>query len=283
MNGLIHQSFKKVKIVRKYDARLEELYNVRRYWRSKSDENSKEELEKVENELAEKYSETMYKKNMSEVKAMSSEEGGYNPGHLWKLKKKLAPRHVEPPTAMRDSQGKLLTSGEEIKVETMKHYKKVFENKEIDKDMKNHKTQREILCQARLKEAAENKTPPWTVEDVRTAIKGLNRGISKDPYGLPNELFKEGVAGEGLIKAVTILMNRIKDKPQDYPESMELCNVSSIYKNKGDRSSFDSHRGVFRTTVLRNILNRLIYDEEYSTVDSNLTDCNVGSRKKRNI
>ena len=40
---------------------------------------------------------------------------------------------------------------------------------------------------------------------------------------------------------------------------------------------------MLRTTVLRNILDRLIYDKEYSTVDSNLTDCNVGSRKKRNI
>ena len=78
-------------------------------------------------------------------------------------------------------------------------------------------------------------------------------------------------------------MNRIKDNLQDYPESMELCNVRSIYKNKGDRSSFDSHRGVFRTTVLRNILDRLIYNEEYNTVDSNLTDCNVGSKKKQNI
>ena len=42
-----------------------------------------------------------------------------------------------------------------------------------------------------MKEVAQKKTPPWTVV---TAINGLNRGISKDPYGLPNELFKKGVA-----------------------------------------------------------------------------------------
>ena len=91
---------------------MEELYNVRRYWRSRSDENSKEELEKVENELAEKYSETMYKKIMSEVKVMSSEEGGYNPGHLWKLKKKLAPRHVETPTAIRPGEASHIRRGD---------------------------------------------------------------------------------------------------------------------------------------------------------------------------
>ena len=78
-------------------------------------------------------------------------------------------------------------------------------------------------------------------------------------------------------------MNKIKSNPKEYPPSMDLCNITSIYKNKGDKSDFNSHRGVFRTTTLRNILDRLIYEDEYYTVDENLSDCNVGSRKKRNI
>ena len=78
-------------------------------------------------------------------------------------------------------------------------------------------------------------------------------------------------------------MNKLKDNPQEYPAAMEVCNITSIYKNKGDRNLFDSHRGVFRTTTLHNIMDRLIYNDEYTNIDSNLTDCNVGSRKKRNI
>ena len=85
------------------------------------------------------------------------------------------------------------------------------------------------------------------------------------------------------MNAVVKLMIRLKENPQAYPEAMQLCNVTSIYKNKGDRNDFDSHRGVFRTTVLRNIMDRLIYIDEYQNVDENLTDCNVGCRKKRNI
>ena len=64
---------------------------------------------------------------------------------------------------------------------------------------------------------------------------------------------------------------------------MDICNVTCLYKNKGDKNMFDSHRGVFRTTILRNILERLIYNDEYNTVDAGLTDCNVGCRKKRNV
>ena len=36
-------------------------------------------------------------------------------------------------------------------------------------------------------------------------------------------------------------------------------------------------------TVLRNILDCLIYNDLYQTIDSNLSDCYVGNRKGRNI
>ena len=52
---------------------------------------------------------------------------------------------------------------------------------------------------------------------------------------------------------------------------------------KGDINNFDSYRGIFRSTVLRNVLDRLRYNDAYETFDNNLTDCNIGSRKRRNI
>ena len=43
------------------------------------------------------------------------------------------------------------------------------------------------------------------------------------------------------------------------------------------------YRGFFRSTVLRSILDRLIYHNVYTVINSNLTDANVGARKERNI
>ena len=40
---------------------------------------------------------------------------------------------------------------------------------------------------------------------------------------------------------------------------------------------------MFRITVLRSILDKLIYLDEYGSIDQNLTDANVGGRKGRNI
>ena len=78
------------------------------------------------------------------------------------------------------------------------------------------------------------------------------------------------------------LMNRIKSD-QVFPDCFEPCNITSIWKSKGAKNDFENYRGVFRVTVFRNILDRLIYNDQYPDIDSQLTDCNVGSRKHRNI
>ena len=96
-----------------------------------------------------------------------------------------------------------------------------------------------------------------------------------------NKLFKRDFAGSDLRNALLVLMNMIKEQLV-YTHALEACNISSIYK-KGKRNSFDNYRGVFRLTVLRNVLDRLIYNDVYPIIDSNLTDANVGARKGRNI
>ena len=64
---------------------------------------------------------------------------------------------------------------------------------------------------------------------------------------------------------------------------LQLCNVTNLYKRKGDRALYNSYRGIFRAPVLSNILDKLLHNDEYETVDINLTDGNVGSRKRRNV
>ena len=113
-------------------------------------------------------------------------------------------------------------------------------------------------------------------------MKGLKARKSRDPNNIANELFDPKVAGEDLIEAILKLMNRIKSD-LIYPDCLQLCNISSIYKQKGSMNEFSSYRGFFRVQAIRNILELLLYYDEYPKVDSNLTDCNVGSRKNRNI
>ena len=91
--------------------------------------------------------------------------------------------------------------------------------------------------------------------DVKFVLKSLKTGKAKDLYNMPNELFKPEVAGTDLILALTKLMNRIKDELH-FPVPMNICNVTNLYKNKGLKKHFNSYRGIFRTPVLRNILDK---------------------------
>ena len=112
----------------------------------------------------------------------------------------------------------------------MKHYSKVFTDRPMVDSMEHIKKDREALCMARIEKAKLNKTVPWTIEDVQSVLKSLKKKISKDPYGLPNELFLFSNAGNDLVIAITKLRNHKKTK-QVFPKSLELCNVTNAYKN----------------------------------------------------
>ena len=115
----------------------------------------------------------------------------------------------------------------------------------------------------------------------KTSFKQLKMRTSRDPFGYSNKLFREEVLGRDLRLAVLKFMNKISNK-QQIPKSVQQCNTTIQYKNKWSRNKYDSYRGIFRLTVLRSILDGLISNDMYETIDSNLTDCNVGNRKQRN-
>ena len=71
----------------------------------KTDDESKEERKKVDQELASKCAQDNYEKIKEELEGINCEEGGLNFGKLLKLRKKLFLKSRDPPTAMLDWDG----------------------------------------------------------------------------------------------------------------------------------------------------------------------------------
>ena len=67
------------------------------------------------------------------------------------------------------------------------------------------------------------------------------------------------------------------------PEFMRKADVTTIYKGKGSKSDLKNDRGVFVVSVFRNLFMKLIYKDIYETIDRNMSDSQIGSRKNRNI
>ena len=97
-----------------------------------------------------------------------------------------------------------------------------------------------------------------------------------------NELFKPGCIGSDLCLALLFLFNQCKIV-QKIPDYMTFSNITSIHKNKGSRLSLENDRGIFIQTVLKKILDKLIYADTIEYIDKSMSDSNIGARKQRNI
>ena len=280
---LLSKCFRKIRLKQtKRNKDIEKLFNTRRILRPKTDDFSIKALEDVDKKLSELCAKDNVRMINEACEGLSCESGGINAGKLWQLKKKLRGIVSEPPSAMLDQYGNLVTNYQKLEELTLKTYIDRLKALEIREDLKVHKMQREQLCKERLKKAQEVKTPSWTMSELNTVLKQLKSKKSRDPLGFANELFKPQNAGEDLKVATLKLMNQIKTT-QKIPEILKQCNITSFYKNKGSRKDFSIYRAIFCVTILRSILDKLIYNDEYSGIDNNLSDSNVGARKGRNI
>ena len=64
---------------------------------------------------------------------------------------------------------------------------------------------------------------------------------------------------------------------------MLLANISSIWKRSGSRRDLDNDRGIFVLGVLRRILDKLLYNDLYPEIESNMSNSNIGAMKNKNI
>ena len=56
--------------------------------------------------------------------------------------------------------------------------------------LENIRKDKEELCNLRLEKAKNNKTAPWTMDDLDKVLKYLKKNKSRDPYGYANEIFQ---------------------------------------------------------------------------------------------
>ena len=97
-----------------------------------------------------------------------------------------------------------------------------------------------------------------------------------------NSTFKPDTAGEDLRNSLLTLMNKIKET-QIIPEYFQYANITSLYKNKGERSDLNNDRGIFGLVKLRQILDKLIMNDSYDRIDAKMSDSNCGARKNRGV
>ena len=78
------------------------------------------------------------------------------------------------------------------------------------------------------------------------------------------------------------MFNGIKENLK-IPSFFQKVTITSLYKNKGPKNDFANQRGIFNVSKVRSILDKIIYEDVYKTIDDKLSQSNIGGRKGRNI
>ena len=302
-NNIVHRSFKKVRIVgrdnkdkdmnkilkekneirRKYDDlrnAIEELNADKDVYKSYFD--LEDQLEEIDEKIGELTADKNAELIDEHVKNINCEEGGFSLPKMYSLKRKLFPKAGDTPAAMKDLEGNMVCNKQSL----IKLYQAVYEErlsyKEIKPEWKDIKELQNLLFELRMEVSRKERTPEWTEKQIREVCKKLKNGKARDDFGLIYELFKEAFAGPDVFNSLTQLFNGMKEE-MFIPTFMQIMGITSLYKNKGMRSDFSNQRGIFNLPKIRGILDKVIYEEVYDTIDGNLSDSNVGGRRGRNI
>ena len=213
-------------------------------------------------------------------KLLIGEDGLFSVLGAWKLKKKLFPNCTDDRNAVNDVYGNLITDPCGIKTIMREEFTFRLRNRMIDKEFDEIKEFKEYLCNLRLKLTKSCDYIEWNIEDVDMVLRKLKLNKAKDPHGHVNEMYKH-LGKDGKL-SLLLMMNQIK-KEIVVPMKMKLSDVTTLYKGKGSKQDVHNLRGVFQLPIVRNILDRLIYGEEYDEISKNMGCFQVGSQKGRNI
>ena len=291
IKNLIKASFRKIRIKKnKLPPKLEKLFLEKERIKSKIAENENqnylnsslfEELEQVNDNIAQLCAD----KNKNLVDEYLGRQNdvfeGYGQAKTWALKKRLCPKTIiEAPAAKKNENGELITDRKELENLYSETYLKRLKPNPTVSGFEDLYEAKEYLYKLQMKLAKTKVSDDWSMIDLEKALKKCKNGKARDEHGFIYEIFKYG--GFSLKVSLLKLFNLVK-RTQTYPTIFSQANISSFWKKKGDKSDLDNDRGVFLVSKIRSIMDKMIYNDIYDTIEASMSCSNIGARKHRNI
>ena len=278
----IQVSFKKVRIKTnqkvKLSPQMTRLINLRNKL-SNIDANKKE-INNLEIEIADMEAKNKRSKILKFFKKYSENPERVNLNEVWRTLEKLWPKvQKKIPIAKKNHFGQIISEPKLLKKLLAKEYRIRLRTRPIRPDFEELSIRKNRIFELKLKLASQNKSKSWTIHDLEKALRCMKINRSRDPEGLLNEIFKKNSIGDDLKNSLLLMFNKIKEQ-QKIPMFMKNANITTVPK-RGSRLLLDNERGIFRVPVLRGILMRLIYNENYEKIDRNMSDFQMGGRKNK--
>ena len=214
---------------------------------------------------------------------ISNLDNSCNSVGMWKQIRKLFPKILKTvPTGIKNHEGKVVTKTSLVKQIIIRKYKIRLRKRPANPEIKHIMKIKEENARRIIDIAREVKTPPWTAKELSTVLKSFKNNKCRDPNSMINEIFKPGVIGTDLQIALLDLFNLCKSKMK-IPKFMTVSNIVNIWKKKGDKLNIDSYRGILIINIFKSVILKLIYQDKSKTIDSHMSDFQIGGRKGKNV
>ena len=195
---------------------------------------------------------------------------------FWKLKKSIANVSEEKSSVVNDN-GIEITTPSGIINEYKNEFINRLSHRTIHSSLSNYEKSSHQLLSMYLELASKSKSEPhFSTSEVTNAIRSFKPGA----HGL--DLFPPSVflrAGQSLISSLTQMLNYIKIN-LEIPEQWLNVLITTIYKKKGSRKVLTYYRGIFITSVLSKIMEKLI-KARIDPYTSRVSKLQAGSRANR--
>ena len=289
LKSVCKQSFKKIRIkqfkTEKVSSTIKTLINKRNNLIKDKEGHSNTEamdkdIDEITNCIADVEAGEKREKILKHFKFFSENPDKIEMQKMWKMLKRVCPK-LKPtlPCAKRNLKGKIVSSQKDIKNLLAAEYKNRLRTRPLRDDLKMVGIRKADLFELKMKLSKMQESEPWSENDLEVALRDLKNNKSRDFEGYANEIFKSGIIGSDLKKSLLIMFNCLK-KENLIPKFMKYANVTTVPKS-GSLLEPANERGIFRVEIIRSILMRLIYNSKYYEIDENMSDCQMGARKRK--
>ena len=110
-------------------------------------------------------------------KDLSENPEKINLQQMWKLSKKVWPKHSQTlPTAKRNQKGKVVSGPREIRKLLATEYKDRLRSRPVRPGLENMKKRKRLIFKMKMKLAERKSSPDWTMADLERDLKNLKNG-----------------------------------------------------------------------------------------------------------
>ena len=175
---------------------------------------------------------------------------------------------------MKNKKGEIVTSRNEIKGVFEEFYTELFR---VDKE-NNEETKMDEIIFNTIKMISEknDKRTKVGIEEITNNINKMKNKATNDKQGWNNTILKN--AGTDVTNSLQIIMNKI-NKQQRIPKEWDELIIKSIYKNKGKRNDMENRRGLFITSLISKLYERIKLNKNNERINKGISKYQCGGSK----